>query len=148
MQMEFELRCPISTDLGFIRDLIRIHGSYSGLATHRVDDLVLAVNEAVTNVLDHAGATGLITARTTGEAIVVEVLDTTGRLAPAHLATAKIDPTASHGFGLWVIQHLCDAVHLERNDLGSRLSLWMNRRPAAPAEPERRSRATTPLPHL
>jgi anti-sigma regulatory factor (Ser/Thr protein kinase) len=131
MQAEFELRCPISADLGFIRDLIRMYGHHSGLRDPRLDNLVLAVNEAVTNVLDHAGKGGLIIARTTSEAVTVDVLDTAGRLTDDHLTAARtLDQTATHGYGLWVIQHLCDAVHLEQTGLGSRLSLQMRLRPA------------------
>ncbi|MGW0805923.1 ATP-binding protein [Nonomuraea sp. NPDC002799] len=129
--MEFEMKCPISADLALIRDLIRIHGTHSGLHGSRLDSWVLAVNEAVTNVLDHAGATGQVVARSVGDTITVEVVDTAGRLTPGHLRAARVDPTASHGFGLWVIQQVCDAVHVEQSGRGSRLSLRMRRRPAA-----------------
>ncbi|MGN9837394.1 ATP-binding protein [Nonomuraea sp. H19] len=73
--MELEVRCPISPDLGLIRELVRIHGHHSGLRGHRLDDLVLAVNEAVTNVLDHGGKAGMVTSRRTRDGIAVEVLD-------------------------------------------------------------------------
>ncbi|GGS98717.1 ATP-binding protein [Nonomuraea spiralis] len=125
MRVEFELRCPISADLAFIRDLVRIHGRHGGLAGERLEDLVLAVNEAVTNVLDHGGSAGLVTATRDAIGVCVEILDTAGRLSPDHLDAAGVDPTASHGFGLWVIQQLCDSVALEQTGLGSRLRLRM-----------------------
>ncbi|MCK2216104.1 ATP-binding protein [Actinomadura sp. ATCC 31491] len=133
MSMWFELRCPVSADLGFIRDLVEVCGRYAGLRGERLDELVLAVNEAVTNVLDHGGRAGLVTARGHGDGITVEVLDTAGLLTDEHLTSAVVDPTRGHGFGLWVIQHLCDEVTLEQTGLGSRLSLTV-RRPAAEAE--------------
>ncbi|MDP4504092.1 ATP-binding protein [Nonomuraea turcica] len=129
MSVQFELRCPVSDDLGFIRDLVRVSGRHAGLTGERLDHLVLAVNEAVTNVLDHGGAVGLVTARGTHEGITVEILDIAGRLSAGHLATARIDPTGAHGFGLWVIQHLCDGVGLEQTGLGSLLSLHLRRNP-------------------
>ncbi|WP_188193739.1 ATP-binding protein [Nonomuraea sp. SYSU D8015] len=136
MSVDLELRCPISTDLGFVRDLVRLCGHHSGLRDQRLGDLVLAVNEAVANVLDH-GAAGLVTFRTAGEAITVEVLATAGRLSRDHLASAQLDRSGQRGFGLWVIQHLCDAVALEQTGLGSLLSLHMDRQPATAPGPPR-----------
>jgi serine/threonine-protein kinase RsbW len=138
MTAEFELRCPVGFDLGFIRDLVRVHAARSGLGCERAEELVLAVNEAVTNVLDHGGRAGMITVRSHNEGITVQILDTAGRLTPDHLAAAEVDPTLSHRFGLWVIQHLCDAVTLEQTGLGSLLSLHMQRRPQVRREAGRR----------
>ncbi|MFD0474393.1 ATP-binding protein [Nonomuraea thailandensis] len=56
MTMERVLRYPISTDLGRLRDLVSAYAVAGGLRGERLMDLVLAVNEAVTNVLDHGGA--------------------------------------------------------------------------------------------
>ncbi|WP_165970055.1 ATP-binding protein [Nonomuraea terrae] len=127
MSMEFELRCPVSADLGFIRDLVRLHARHSGLRGERLDDLVLAVNEAVTNVLDHGGKAGTVTAVRTGRGVRVEVMDVAGRLTGDHLGSATIDPAGSHGFGLWVIRHLCDEVVVEQTAAGSRLTLHVHR---------------------
>ncbi|MEV0237702.1 ATP-binding protein [Nonomuraea sp. NPDC050786] len=132
--MTFELRCPISPDLRYIRELVRIHGEHHGLNGEQLEDLVLVVNEAVTNVLDHGGKAGRVTARGHGHGVILEILDVGGRLTPEHLAAATVDPTASHGFGLWVIQHLCDDVTLEDTASGSVLSLHFRGRPAAMAE--------------
>ncbi len=125
MNVDFELCCPVSTDLGHIRDLVRIHGERGGLRGERLEDLVLAVNEAVTNVLDHGGAAGLITARGHSGGFTVEVADVAGRLTAEQVASARVDPTGSHGFGLWVIQHLCDEVTVVRTDTGSLLRMHM-----------------------
>ncbi|MFI6928305.1 ATP-binding protein [Nonomuraea spiralis] len=130
MTLQFELQCPISTDLALIRDLVRVHGRHCGLSDDRLEDLVVVVNEAVTNVLDHGGRTGMVTSRDTRDGVVVEVLDVAGRLTRAHLAAARLDPTASHGYGLWVIQHLCDEIVLEQTALGSLLTMCLRRRRA------------------
>jgi serine/threonine-protein kinase RsbW len=130
MSGEFELRCPISPDLRYIRDLVCIHGRLHGLPDERLHDLALAVNEAVTNVLDHGGQAGLVTARGHDHGVTVEVLDVGGRLREEHLAAVMEDPTGERGFGLWAIQTLCDKVTLEQTALGSVLSLHFDGRPA------------------
>ncbi|GAA3697527.1 hypothetical protein GCM10022224_074270 [Nonomuraea antimicrobica] len=131
MVFDFELRCAITAELGLIRDLVRLHGRHSGLPGHRLEELVLAVNEAVTNVLDHGGGAGTVTARNTGGRIVVEVLDVADRLTHDHLAAAVVDPAGARGYGLWLIQHLCDGVELERTDSGSLLRLHVQMAPTA-----------------
>ncbi|GAB2924200.1 ATP-binding protein [Nonomuraea fastidiosa] len=133
MASEFELRCPITADLGLIRDLVRLHGRCCGLPERRLDDLVLATNEAVTNVLDHGGASGVLTARGLADGVMVQVLDVAGLLTGGHLAAAALDRTASHGYGLWVIRHLCDAVTVEQTGAGSLLSMWVCHAPERPA---------------
>ncbi|MFC5828679.1 ATP-binding protein [Nonomuraea insulae] len=128
--MEFEFRFPISADLERMRGLISVHARRGGLQGQRLEDLVIAVNEAVTNVLDHGGAVGMVIVRNSAEEIVVDIVDSAGRLSDEHLAAAKIDPTGSRGFGLWVIQHLCDRVDLEQSHhQSSRLRLHMRHRP-------------------
>ncbi|MEV0391384.1 ATP-binding protein [Nonomuraea sp. NPDC050643] len=131
MNLEFTLRCPISADLDRVRRLVRLHARHSGLRRERLDDLVLAVNEAVTNVLDHGGGTGTVTARSDREGVTVEIVDAAGRLTRDHLAAARVDPTSSHGFGLWVIRHLCDRIDVEQRSEGSLLRLHVRRPPAA-----------------
>ncbi|MGW3341846.1 ATP-binding protein [Nonomuraea rubra] len=145
MVFEFELRCPITADLGLIRDLVRLHGRHSGLPDRRLEDLVLAVNEAVTNVLDHGGKAGLVTARAARGQIVVDVLDFGGRLTHDHLAAAELDRTATHGYGLWMIQHLCDEVALERSERGSLLSLRVRGRSPAGGTAPRETRCLEPI---
>ncbi|MEV4174704.1 ATP-binding protein [Nonomuraea sp. NPDC049709] len=142
MNTEFELRCPIGPDLGYIRDLVRIHGQHHGLTGERLDDLAIAVNEAVTNVFDHGGRAGLITARDHEHGVTVEILDAGGGLTPEHLAAAIVDPAGNHGFGLWIIQHLCDEVAVEQTGLGSPLSLHMSGRPATVVLLDRSARHT------
>ncbi|MFI7422358.1 ATP-binding protein [Nonomuraea sp. NPDC049684] len=144
--MEPELRCPISTDLDAIRRLVREHAGRGGLSGERLDNFVLAVNEAVTNVLDHGGGTGTVLARTDSGGVTVEIADESGRLSAAHLAAAEHGRahSAGFGFGLWLIQHLCDRVELDQSPQGSRLLLHMNVRPAPGQPPERLPRLAEP----
>ncbi|GAA2214232.1 hypothetical protein GCM10009850_096970 [Nonomuraea monospora] len=120
------LRHPIDADLARLRALVSTQASAAGLRGERLVDLVLAANEAITNVLDHGGGTGTLTIRTRPGAITVQVEDAAGHLTRDHLARARIGPAASRGYGLWLIQRLCDQVELHHAGGGSLLSLTMH----------------------
>ncbi|MFI9594756.1 ATP-binding protein [Nonomuraea sp. NPDC052265] len=137
MAMEPELRRPISTDLDAIRRLVREHAGRGGLSGERLDNFVLAVNEAVTNVLDHGGGTGTVVARNDAGGVTVEIADDAGWLSAAHLAAAEHGRahSAGFGFGLWLIQHLCDHVELDQSPQGSRLRLQMSVRTTPDPQP-------------
>jgi anti-sigma regulatory factor (Ser/Thr protein kinase) len=129
MSGQFELRCPITYDLGLIRGLVRLFAQHAGLSGGRLENLTLAVNEAVTNVLDHAGAAGTVTATSDDSGVTVEVVDLAGALLPEHLTTTHVDPTSSHGFGLWVIRCVCDEVTLDHPGGHTRLRMSMHYKP-------------------
>jgi serine/threonine-protein kinase RsbW len=128
MQAPFQLQCPITYDLALIRDLVRVYARHAGLRGGRVDHLVIAVNEAVTNVLDHGGGGGTVSAYTSPASVIVEICDHAGRLRAEHLTS--IDPLPSppadtERLGLWLIHRLCDEVNLDHPHDHSRLRLSM-----------------------
>lgn len=127
MNPPFHLRCTITGNLALIRDLIRVYARHAGLSGVRLDHLVLAVNEAAANVLEHGGGRGTVTAYTDAAVLTVEVCDRAGRLRPEHLAaaTGPAPSSSSRRLGLWLIQHLCDEVALDHPQGGSRLMLRM-----------------------
>ena len=95
--------------LGGVRDFVRQHASQYGLAADRVDDLVLAANEIVTNSLRHGGGQAVMAMWFADGTAACEVRDDghisdplVGRFAPL--------PSASTGRGLWLANHLCDLV--------------------------------------
>jgi anti-sigma regulatory factor (Ser/Thr protein kinase) len=125
-----ELRCAIDDDLSGLRAYAAAY-----LAGQRLDDLEIAANEAAANVLDHAGGTGTLTARHDDHGITVEITDDAGTLTPEHLQLTP-DPTRPGGFGLWIINRLCDQVSLDHPEGRSRLILHMHHAPThQPAEP-------------
>ncbi|MGW3348866.1 ATP-binding protein [Nonomuraea rubra] len=129
MQAPFRLHCPITYDLALIRDLVRVYARHTKLPGTRVDHLVLAVNEAVTNVLDHGAGGGTVTAYTSPTSIIVEICDSAGRLRPEHLATVERLPSPPADAGqlsLWLIHRLCDEVRLDHPDGHSRLRLRLD----------------------
>ncbi|MCK2218713.1 ATP-binding protein [Actinomadura sp. ATCC 31491] len=98
----------------------------AGLDRQRVESLVLAVSEAASNVLEHAGAGGTVSARTDAAGVTVHVVDEGGALTHEHLKTEPRWPP-QRGMGLWVIQRVCDRVVLDHPGGRSRLELFMSR---------------------
>jgi anti-sigma regulatory factor (Ser/Thr protein kinase) len=125
MSGEFELHCAISEDLALVRDLARIHAWHAGLRGRRLNDLVLVVNEAATNVLEHGGGAGRLVAVADEGGLTVRISDVAGTLSPEHLAAARIRPAGTRGLGLWLVRLLCDEVELDHPGGGARLSLRM-----------------------
>ncbi|MEV4068630.1 ATP-binding protein [Nonomuraea fuscirosea] len=117
---------PISLDLAALRDLVCHHARQAGLSPQCAGDLALAANEAVTNVLDHAGGRGWVRIWADDGFLTVEVVDLAGRLGPG----ARLDepPQAGpRGYGLWVMRRLCDEFAITQQSGSSRVRLRMRR---------------------
>lgn len=114
---------PISDDLSALRSWIRDYAAGAGLGGVRLQDLVLAVNEAAANVLDHAGGDGHVRAWLEGEFVTVEIRDFAGRLVPAHADAGDPGLNRLRGRGLWLMRQLCDEVRIVRRPGGSSVVL-------------------------
>ncbi|MEU8381903.1 ATP-binding protein, partial [Streptosporangium sp. NPDC048865] len=123
-------RWPISDDLIGLRRHLYHHAGRAGLAGTRRDDLVLAANEAVINVLEHGGAAGSVSIGYDTHVLTVDVVDTAGRLRPEHARREHPGPDAGRGFGLWLMGHLCDEFTIDHIGESSRVRLRMYLRPA------------------
>ncbi|GAA1725473.1 ATP-binding protein [Nonomuraea bangladeshensis] len=121
---------PIDADLAGTRQAVRGFAQEAGLAGERLQNLVLAVNEAVTNVLDHGAGTGSVHLSRADHGVRVQIVDPAGRLRPADLDRSPPWPP-THGMGLWVIRQVCDEVRLDHPEGHSRLELFMAYRPVA-----------------
>jgi len=99
---------PISTDLIGLRRYLHHYMSQVGLAGTRRDDLLLAANEAVINVLEHGDAAGSVSVWHDEADLVVDVVDDAGRLSPEQANRSRPAPGSVRGFGLWLMGRLCD----------------------------------------
>jgi len=122
-----------------------------GWPTERAEDIELAVNEAVANVVDHAyppGAPGPANLhawlstdpRTRDRRIVVTVTDR-GRWARHHPDT---HPLPTRGHGLVVMRGCMDELHVQRGAAGTTVIMVMHlvdgeRKPIEPPHPDRES---------
>ena len=108
------------------RTFVRRSAQSAALAPDRLDDLILAVNEVVTNSLRHGGGRCRVAIWHESGSVICEVRDgghitdpLVGRLAPP--------PTAPAGRGLWLANHLCDLVQIRSSQAGTVVRLFVDR---------------------
>jgi anti-sigma regulatory factor (Ser/Thr protein kinase) len=120
-----------SEDMGFrqtnltdVRGFVSRRASDAGLAPEKVGDLVLAVNEAATNSVRHAGGKGVVRMWRSDDAIVCEVRDR-GRIDEPLVGRMRPASQRSGGHGLWMAHQLCDLVQLRTRRSGTVVRLHM-----------------------
>jgi anti-sigma regulatory factor (Ser/Thr protein kinase) len=104
--------------LGAVRRLVWARSQHAGLVGEASEDLVLAVNELVTNSVQYGGGGGTLRIWSNGDELVCDVRDRgyiedplVGRIAP---------PLDQHGGrGLWLVNHLCDLVQIRSTPNGT-----------------------------
>lgn len=97
--------------LSAMRRLVRREGQLSGLGPARVEDLVLAVNELVSNGVEHGSGAPVLRMWRTADGLVAEMTDTVPeRLAFPGLAAPS--PSGERGRGLWLASELADVLQV------------------------------------
>ena len=96
-----------------------------GVAPPRIDDLVLAVNEVVTNSVVHGGGRGTLRVWIDGEAVVCEVADH-GCISDPLVGRRRPSSDSSGGRGLWLAQQLCDLVQIRSDAAGTVVRMRVN----------------------
>jgi anti-sigma regulatory factor (Ser/Thr protein kinase) len=111
-------------NLGDVRRWVGEAALAGGLARHRADDLALAVGEAATNSLSHAGGHGDLRCWWEDDRVVCEVHDE-GRIRDPLAGRFPAAWDAAHGRGLWLIHQLCDLVQIRSSEAGSVVRMQM-----------------------
>lgn len=143
-----DFRFQIPADLNqlvHVRELVAAAAAALGAEAAAAEDVVLAVDESVTNIIEHGyhGAAGqvTITLRRAPAGLEIVLRDT----APAFDPTALPDPDVSRplaerpvgGLGVYLVRRLMDAVTYRRVDQGgNELTLFKKLAGPAPAEGE------------
>ena len=111
--------------LGAVRSLVSARAERAGLGSEAREDLVLAVNELVTNSVQYGGGGGTLRIWGERDELVCDVRDRgyiddplAGRIAP---------PLDQHGGrGLWLVNHLCDLVQIRSTPNGTIVRVRMH----------------------
>ncbi|HEX3337496.1 MAG TPA: sensor histidine kinase [Jatrophihabitans sp.] len=113
-------------ELDRMRHVVRAAATRYGLTADRVDDLVLAANEIVTNSLRHGGGHCHVAVWLESESAVCEVRDG-GQITDPLIGRFAPSPSATSGRGLWLANHLCDLVQLRSSAAGTVVRLFVDR---------------------
>ena len=111
--------------LGWLREHARAKAEAAGLDAHRIDDVLIAVNELCTNTIRHGGA-GVLRTWLEPRALVCEVRDR-GRITDPLAGRSRAALDASHGRGLYLVNQLADLVQLRSSETGSTVRLHFTR---------------------
>ncbi|RJL30422.1 ATP-binding protein [Bailinhaonella thermotolerans] len=108
------VRHPIGGDLAAHRQQVREFLAPLDLGGQASEDFVLAVDEAIVNVLEHAGGRGTLILTRGGGEVSAQVCDRSGRLIPDDAGLEPPSPGAPRGYGLYLIRQFCDDVRITR----------------------------------
>jgi anti-sigma regulatory factor (Ser/Thr protein kinase) len=109
--------------LAWARRQVLVRARLAGLPPERSYDLVMAVNELVTNSITHGGGSGVLSIWQEEGHLVCDVHDR-GRLDDR---TGRRTPSLTwrYGRGLWLVHSLCDLVQLRSSQSGTTARVHM-----------------------
>ncbi|MDI6104344.1 ATP-binding protein [Actinoplanes sp. NEAU-A12] len=113
------------------RHLLASTVAEAGLTGDSADDVVLAVNELVTNAVRHGGGTGVLEVRVLDDVLVCEVIDSGTRADGLPVRLSAVDVPG--GRGLWLAHHLTGTLVLTRRPDGVTASVTVCLCPEPPS---------------
>ena len=114
-----------TTNLSEVRALAEAQARMAGLAEDRVMDFVIAVSEIAANTVRHARSTGSMEIWCESGEIVCEMHDE-GVISAPLVGRQPPAADANGGYGLWLVQQVCDRVELESGEKGTTIRLYMS----------------------
>jgi anti-sigma regulatory factor (Ser/Thr protein kinase) len=101
--------------LSALRAFVGEGAERAGLGAGRAAELVLAVNEVATNSIRYGGGMGILRMWPEGASLVCEVRDR-GRIQDLLAGRALPEQEQTGGYGLWLVNHICDLVQVRSFD--------------------------------
>ena len=127
--MLLKLRASLE-QLSRIRDFVVDSVTPLGVSKASIDDLRLAVDEAVTNIITHGyGEPGDIEleVETDGVDLIIVLRDQAPSFDPAHAPAANLEPPGERdnpgGFGVYLIKSMMDEIRYQSTDTGNELTM-------------------------
>ena len=109
-----------------VREFVALLGAQAGLGARRSEELVLAIHELAINSIRHGGGTGVVSGWIEGDAVVCEVRDR-GLIDEPLAGRVQPDLQEPGGFGLWLVNQLCDLVQIRAFGSGGVVRAHMRR---------------------
>jgi len=114
-----------TTDLAAVRALVRRCTQEAGLSSQRAIDLVIAVSEVAANTVQHARTAGTLDIWKDADEIICQVTDA-GFISDPLAGSRAPQPGETAGYGLWMVNQICDQVDLRSDDTGTTIRMHMN----------------------
>jgi anti-sigma regulatory factor (Ser/Thr protein kinase) len=110
-----------------VRHAVTQFAAWHGLGDRQRADFVLAVNELVTNAVQHGGGSGDVRLWRTPAALWCEVSDVGPGLPADRRDGHRLPPArAPGGRGLWLVHRLCDEVAIATGERGTTVRVVKN----------------------
>jgi anti-sigma regulatory factor (Ser/Thr protein kinase) len=113
-----------TTDLAAVRELVRQSAREAGLGDSRAMDLVIAVGEVAANTVQHARTAGTLDVWHDDDQIICQITDQ-GCISDPLAGTRSPDLDATTGYGLWLVNEVCDQVDLHSDPAGTTIRMHM-----------------------
>lgn len=107
-----------------VRRSVADHAAAAGLDERRSSELVVAVNEAVTNTLLHAEGVGVLRLWREDVSVICDVVDH-GSIRDPLAGRLPANATDTEGRGLWLINQLCDLVQIRSSATSTTVRMHM-----------------------
>lgn len=116
------------TRLDAVRAFVARQSRAAGIGDDRCTDFVIAVSELAANAVVHAHGNGVIRCWCTSDELLCQIEDAGYITDP--LAAAREQPSnGDHGYGLWLVNEVCDLVERRTGPDGTTTRLHMRRHP-------------------
>lgn len=117
----------LAGQLDAARNFCARHARTAGLNPARITDLVIAISELAANAHRYAGGPFVITAWCAGDELLCQIEDN-GYIADP-LAASRPQPASddTRGYGLWLVNTVCDLVERRTSPVGTTTRLHMRR---------------------
>jgi anti-sigma regulatory factor (Ser/Thr protein kinase) len=112
--------------LSAVRAFVGELAADAGIVGVRRDDLLLAVSELATNSVRHGGGDGVLRVWHQRDSLVCEVADR-GTIEPPLAGRRRPAPGGLNGYGMWLVNQVCDLVQVRARDGGSVVRMRMRR---------------------
>jgi anti-sigma regulatory factor (Ser/Thr protein kinase) len=114
-----------TTDLAEVRELVRRCSKDAGLNDKRAIDLVIAVGEVAANTVQHARTAGTLDIWQGAGEIICQITDA-GFISDPLAGSREPTPGATEGYGLWMVNQVCDKVDIHSDASGTVIRMHMN----------------------